>query len=353
MNIVFRVDASTEIGSGHLMRCLTLANRLKKEKQAQIIFISRELNGNLNYLIEKNGYCLLVLPKYKINNYLIGYQRLLTVEKSFDARETKKKLINLDVDCLIVDSYALDAEWEKIQRPYVKKIMVIDDLANRCHDCDILLDQNYYKDMSTRYNGLVPDHCKLLLGPKHALLRHEFYEERKHLRVRDGNVQRILIFFGGSDLTNETMKALYAIVAIGRTDMQVDVVVGGSNKHKEEVEQFVQQHKYMKYHCQVGNMAELMHKADLSIGAGGSATWERCFLGLPTIVITIAENQVEIIQNCVQKGLVIYLGCHFKVTKELLLSSIKDFFAKKTISKKMSKNMIKFSLDWNETMLEV
>lgn len=323
--IVFRVDASTLIGSGHLMRCLTLAKRFEKEKNIEIVFISRNLDGNMNFLVEKAGYILFCLPKYQSNNSLNGYEKWLTVEKKLDAEQTKAILQEICADCLVIDSYALDEEWEKIQRPFVKKIMVIDDLANRRHDCDILLDQNYYQDIEIRYDGLVPKRCKLLLGPKHALLREEFYEERKHLRTRDGSIHRILVFFGGSDLTNETMKTVKAIAAVGMSDIAVDVVVGSSNKNKENVESFCLQQKNMTYHCQVNNMAELMHKADLAIGAGGSTNWERCFLGLPAIVIAIADNQVRICEDCNEINVIFYLGKAQEVDKKNIVLSLQKY----------------------------
>ena len=268
--IAFRVDSSTQIGSGHLMRCLTLAEKLNC--QEKIIFISRNLSGNISNLVLKKGFKLILLKNEDLDLNLRGYEKWLTVRQEQDAKETIEAIKNLNLELLIVDSYAIDVKWEKMLRPYVKKIMVIDDLANRKHDCDILLDQNYYQDIEIRYTGLVPEYCKLSLGPQYALLRDEFYEERKHLRVRDGSIRRILVFFGGSDQTNETMKAIQALVAIRRTDISVDVVVGGSNKNKEAVKRFCRQHENMNYYCQVNNMAELIHKADLAIGAGGSTT---------------------------------------------------------------------------------
>lgn len=339
MIVVFRVDVSTQIGSGHLMRCLTLAKQIEKEKKAQIAFISRNLDGNMNFLIEQAGYTLFALPECENNSSLSGYEKWLTVEKKLDAEQTKAILQEICADCLVIDSYALDEEWERIQRPFVKKIMVIDDLANRRHDCDILLDQNYYKDIKTRYEGLVPKHCKLLLGPKHALLRDEFYEERKHLRTRDGSIHRILVFFGGSDLTNETIKAVQAIVASGREDVQVDVVVGGSNKRKEEVERFCRQHKNMNYYCQVSNMAELIHKADLAIGAGGTTIWERCFLGLPSIVIAVADNQKKLCTDCNELGLLKYIGESRKATVDLLQKVLDEMIDNKKYIEQISSNI--------------
>lgn len=337
--IVFRVDSSAQIGSGHLMRCLTLAGQLKKEKQADIAFVSRDLAGNLNYLIKKNGYRLFLLPKALSTKELTGYERWLTVEQAIDAGQTKKLLQGLDVDYLIIDSYALDEMWENILRPCVNKIMVIDDLANRKHNCDILLDQNYYCDMEMRYTGLVPDHCQLLLGPQYALLREEFYEARKKMRNRDGNIKNILVFFGGSDLTNETMKALKALESLHKNDIQVNVVVGASNNNRESIEAYCLRHDNMQYFCQVNNMAELMNKADLSIGAGGATTWERCFLGLPSIVIAIAENQIKGSHCCGEKSIIYYAGLSNQITSHKIFEIVCEFFNDSSIYKIMVDRM--------------
>ena len=342
---VFRVDSSTQIGSGHLMRCLTLANQLKEKNK--ILFISRDLEGNLNKLVEKNGYKLLTLPKVQENNNLVGYEKWMTAKTQVDAEQTKNLLITIDVDCLIIDSYAIGEEWENIVRPYVKKIMVIDDLANRRHNCDILLDQNYYCDMNTRYNKLVPVGCQLLLGPQYVLLRDEFYEVRQKMRVRDGNIKNILVFFGGSDLTNETMKTLHAIEEINRIDITINVVVGASNNNKLDIENFCDKKKY-NFFCQVNNMAELINKADLAIGAGGTSTWERCFLGLPSIVIAIAENQIRIAEDCDSIGILKYIGTAKESSVEMIIESIL-FLIKNKKQYKLMQNRIEkfFKKDYN------
>lgn len=344
--IVFRVDSSTQIGSGHLMRCLTLAGQLKKKKQTEIVFVSRDLDGNMNFLIMKNHYSFFCLPKSVKNRELSGYEKWLMVDKVLDAKQTKNILQGMSVDCLIIDSYAIDEAWEKILRPCTKKIMVIDDLANRRHDCDVLLDQNYYTDMLRRYDGLVPKHCKMLLGPQHVLLREEFYEERTHLRVRDGRVQTIFVFFGGSDLTNETMKTLHAIVLLIRFDIKVDVVIGSSNKHKAAIEDFCRKYSNITCYYQVVNIAELMNKADLAIGAGGSTTWERCFLGLPTIVISVAENQTQLSENCSELGIIKYMGQAEEVSVKSLSDTIHKMISSQvTLGKLILKiNQIKSSL---------
>ena len=143
-------------------------------------------------------------------------------------------------------------------RPYVGKIMVIDDLADRSHDCDLLLDQNLYQKLETRYDNLVSDSCQKLLGPRYALLRPEFVVARKNPRQRNGQVRRVLIFFGRRYQTNETEKALRALAGISDRQFEVDVVVGGGNLRKRQIQNFCDSYEGMYFHCQVDNMAELM-----------------------------------------------------------------------------------------------
>lgn len=320
--VAIRVDSSEQIGSGHLMRCLTLAERLRKDG-ADVHFISRDLAGSLNHLVREQGFSVHILPRHADHPALTGYAAWLTVPQAVDAEETAAILRQLfSVGQLVVDSYALDVAWEHSLRPLVREIFVIDDLANRPHDCDVLLDQNYYREMRHRYDGLVPPHCKLLLGPRHALLREEFYEAREHLRERDGVLRRILVFYGGSDVTRETEKAIRALVQLQLPSVAVDVVVGGSNSRRAYIKELCAAHDFLHYHCQVSNMAELMAHADLCLGAGGTTTWERCFLGLPAIVTAVAENQIQICEDCAEAGYICYLGRWDEVTEEDLAKTV-------------------------------
>lgn len=309
-----RVDSSEQIGSGHLMRCLTLAEQLRRSG-ADVHFIARELVGSLHCFVPEHGFALHLLPQHEENPNLTGYAAWLTVPQVADAEETGEILSRMQpVSRLVVDSYALDVVWEQKLRPLVREIFVIDDLANRRHDCDVLLDQNYYREMEHRYDGLIPPHCKLLLGSDHALLREEFYEAREHLRERDGILRRILVFYGGSDATGETEKAIHALVQLQLPSVAVDVIVGGSNPRRTQIEELCAKHDVLHYHCQVSNMAEFMARADLCLGAGGTTTWERCFLGLPAIVTAVAENQIAICEDCAEVGYISYLGRWDEVT---------------------------------------
>ena len=310
MQVAIRVDSSTQIGSGHLMRCLTLALRFRQGRRAEILFVCRDLLGNIASLVQKQGFQLSLLPRVEADTGLVGYAAWLTVSQERDASETIAALPEGGADLLIVDSYALDKNWEHILRPHVRKIMVIDDLANRPHDCDMLLDQNFQLHGGKgKYDGLVPEHCRLLIGPRHALLREEFYEARRSLRRRNGKIRRILVFYGGADLTDETSKAVRALANLHeKLSFTADIIVGGSNPKAESVRDLCKQYDYLHYHCQVDNMAEYMAAADLMLGAGGSTTWERCYLGLPAIVTSIADNQHKGAQDFAEAGYIFYLG---------------------------------------------
>lgn len=335
MYLVFiRADASSLIGSGHVMRCLTLAQRLHKEENAKVVFIMRKLSGNLIDLVRKHGFDVLVLPPADQDYELEDYGLWLTVPMEVDAQQTIKVLQHYlqehgcdVVDRLIVDSYALDERWEQMLRPYSREIMVIDDLANRRHDCDILLDQNFYLNKDVRYVGLVPEHCKMLLGPEHALLREEFYEAKKNLRKRDGNIKNILVFYGGSDLTNETEKAIKALVQLHDEgySFTADIITGVSNFRREKIEKICSKYHFFHYYCQVSNMAEFMNKADLMLGAGGSTTWERLYMELPALVTAVAENQVKCCEECGKAGMIEYIGLAENVNCSMLYNIVRKY----------------------------
>jgi UDP-2,4-diacetamido-2,4,6-trideoxy-beta-L-altropyranose hydrolase len=326
MRIVFRTDASLQIGSGHVMRCLTLADELRL-RGADVEFVCREHHGNLIDFIEGKGYPVIRLPLLKVgdgaNPEDLTHAEWLGAQWDQDAVDTRNAFGEVKVDWLIVDHYAIDHRWESTLVPQVRNIMVIDDLADRPHDCDILLDQNLYENMEVRYNNLVPDDCIRLLGPRFALLRPEFCAARKTLRQRNGKVGRVLVFFGGVDPTNETRKVLESLTKITARSFEVSVVVGSENPHKEQIQNFCANYDGFHYHCQVQNMAELMAEADLAFGAGGGAAWERCALGLPSIVTVIADNQKELAAFGARTGLFIKLGEYSDISNDTIISALR------------------------------
>ncbi|MHC8517588.1 UDP-2,4-diacetamido-2,4,6-trideoxy-beta-L-altropyranose hydrolase [Sporosarcina sp. ITBMC105] len=326
MNVVIRTDASITIGTGHVVRCLTLANQLKRHG-AQVTFVCRILEGDSITYLQSQGIRVLTLTS------IDGHY-----DWQLDAEETIKILKEMDdeVDLIIVDHYKLDCRWESELRQYTRSIMVIDDLADRSHNCDLLLDQNYYSNAHERYKGLVPDHCVLMLGPDYVLLREEFFNLTNEPRKRTGEINNILVFFGGTDPTGETIKVLEAIKDF--IIPEINVIVGSSNPMRYEIEQICRSMPNTTFHCQVNNMAELMWKADLAIGAGGATTWERCFLSLPSITVVIAENQLELTRTIAKEGATIYLGKVQALTKEnyqkSIMKSIQNPESMKVMSRK-------------------
>ncbi len=319
MKVGIRADASVFHGAGHVMRCLTLARELRSA-DADVFFLSRALPGNLFALIEKQGFMLFPLPYEDKGNNGEGLpppdaDRSPLVPWDLDIQETMailaKNLIHLD--WLIVDGYAFDFRWEERSRVQADRIMVIDDMANRVHDCDLLLDQNYLQDYEARYEQWTPPRCRKLLGPQYALLRSEFNELRKFRTWVNKPLKKLSLFFSASDPENETEKALRAIAELGEEIGAVDVIVGAANVRKERIGEICASLGNVEYHCQVENMAFLMSKADLAVGAAGSSAWERCCLGLPAVVTVLSADQAGIGEALNEYGAVHNLGWFFNV----------------------------------------
>lgn len=314
-HVVFRVDASIDIGSGHLMRCLTLADALKPSN-IEVVFVCKKSPGSMEELIESRGFDCMSIGS--------SPERGIEGDASETAAALNRRFPN-GVDWVVVDHYGLDIQWEKRMRPFARHLLVIDDLANRPHDCDLLLDQNFYAGLESRYVDLVPNTTRCLLGPAYVLLRPEFAQAGKMSRRRDGHVGRILVFFGGSDPTNQTLYALEGIDALQRPDIRVDVVVGSANPHWESVKAYCDLRSWASFHRQISNMAELISAADLGIGAGGAAMWERCVLGLPTLTVVFADNQVQTTEDVARTGAIVYLGWANDLTGKEYADAISRF----------------------------
>lgn len=309
MIVALRADASIEIGSGHIMRCLTLAEALSAELQATCHFICREHKSNLITFIESKGFEVIRLPHN--NNHInttdsLAHSKWLGTTQKNDAATCESALKLMQPDWLIVDHYAIDAQWEIQLKPYYKKLFVIDDLADRNHITDVLLDQNFGRKEED-YSRLVPKQCKLFIGPEYALLRPEFSQWREHSLARRKNIEAPkfwLINLGGVDKDNITSKVLLALSRRSLLpDTHITVVMGTSAPHTESIKNLA---KSMPWPCEVlinvSNMAELMANADIAVGAAGSTSWERICLGLPTILLTLAANQQEIAQRLLKSG---------------------------------------------------
>jgi len=295
VKVVIRVDASIQIGTGHVMRCLSLAQAIKESK-GSVEFICRKNKGNLIKKIQANGFPVFELEYEEISeikNKSSHLSRLDSIQIK-DAKECIKKLKSSKINMLIVDHYSLDEVWQKSVRPYFDYLMVIDDLANRNHMCDILLDQTYGRDQND-YEQLVPRSCRLLLGSQYALLRPEFSKWREYSLKRRSGVQlrQLLVNMGGTDSNNVTKQILRELLKCALpSETKITVVMGATAPHIESVRNEAKALLYeTEIKIDVDNMAEIMANSDLAIGAGGSTTWERCCLGLPAIQLVIANNQ--------------------------------------------------------------
>ena len=327
MKVAFRTDASGRIGTGHLARCLTLADALRAGG-ARVRFACRALDRELKALVLARGHELLELPAagaaavpaapqpdggharhgahaHGVPPVNATHAHWLGATEDEDAAATLAALSGDGPwDWLVVDHYALGARWETRLRACASRILAIDDLADRRHDCDALLDQNLYADMHSRYDGLVPDGCIRLLGPRHALLRPGFAAARDGLRVRGDAVRRIVVFYGGVDAANLTTRALDALDAID-ADVAVDVVIGAMHPDRDAIVARCARRARTTCHVQASDMAALIAAADLGIGAAGVATWERCALGLPALAVAVADNQRALLRDAALAGLVL------------------------------------------------
>jgi len=327
-SIVFRLDCSELIGSGHLMRCLVLAERLSSDKN-QIYFVFREMPVFfINIIKSKNFKIIKLKRKHKKNldsslsTNFNSHRKWLKCGQINDALETLDSLGQIEPDLLLVDHYSLDKIWENILSIKVKKIFVIDDLSNRQHNCAYLLDQNFFLNEKKRYQGLVPKDCKLLLGPKFALLRNEFKLIRNISVPRNGEIKTILICFGGFDSKNYTNLALKAISNIRKKmldKLSIKVIASKNFSHLEAIKKLCAKSGY-KIYIQPKKIAALMVESDIAISAGGSTVWEMCSVGLPQILIAAADNQIQI-----SKSLDIFGSSIFIKNK---MHYNKDFIAK-------------------------
>lgn len=335
--IVFRADASVMIGSGHIMRCLTLADRLAA-RGAEIFFVCRQITEPLVQMIEDRNYRLFML------NYVYEHNNEYLIDAEFTCDILQS--ISPTIDCLIVDQYQFDYRWEEIVNPHTDSLMVIDDLADRKHSCDLLLDQNYYSNRFERYSNLVPMGCVLFLGPSYALLRPEFCHPVSSTLRGDTAATRILVSFGGSDSTNETAKTIKALNKIRDIPLSIDIVLGSSSPHIEEVRLLCAQSENIHMHVQVDYMSKLMASSDLAIGSGGSTTWERIMMALPTMTIIVAENQRQMTEDLAHEGAIINFGWYNQIDVDELSEKISVILHNPSILdsvREISKNLI--SLD--------
>lgn len=328
MHIGFRTDASLKIGTGHVMRCLALADEMAKQG-ARCTFICRPHQGNLISLVQDHGHKVIPLPNILDETACFGgasiYTSWLGIDWRVDADDTLRALNGVLLDWLVVDHYALDQNWEKVLRIKCNRLMVIDDLADRPHMCDVLLDQNLGRSVSD-YKHLVADSTLILAGPENALMRPEFAKSRMKSLSRRGrnDVNNLLITMGGVDKENHCEVVLNSLkLSKLKKQSKIVVVLGSTSPWVERVKSKCEELPWeVELIVGASNMADLMTNADLCIGSAGSTSWERCALGLPSILICTAENQKFVINALNESGAAIICGDNLNITKGLVIESL-------------------------------
>lgn len=301
--VAVRCDASTQIGGGHLMRCLALADALS-EAGANVTFLAAAMPDALADRVRRAGHALELIPA------AAGLMRegpdweepaLSENEQRADAEATAAAVG--DAEWLVVDHYLLHSRWHSAARSFARSILVIDDLANRPYDCDVLLDQTFGRTAGD-YAGRVPEGARVLASTTYALLRPEFDRERPAALARrqaGGPVGRILVSMGTADPDGITARIVEQVLAAAPS-CAVDVVLGPQGESFGHVRALAASNPRISVHVDTDRMAELMRDADLAIGAAGSTSWERCCLGLPAIVLAMAENQRLAAENLERAG---------------------------------------------------
>ena len=292
LTAAFRVDASRRIGSGHVYRCLALAEALRV-RGARSVFIHREHEGNLRPLIESRGFPVHLLPPPTADAGLLSdseYAEWLGVAEATDAQESLNAIQAVGAEMVIVDHYALGPAWEATVKPHVDRVVAIDDLPGRRHACDLLIHQVGTTTHESAQPGTGSDVSRVLSGPHYALIDATYIAARRLMTPRS-ELGRILVFFGASDQLGLTPCALRVLSEEEFDHIPIDIVAGINDKHSMGLETLARDRGQVIVHEPQESLAPLMLRADLLVGAAGMTSWERCTVGLPSIAVVTAENQ--------------------------------------------------------------
>lgn len=316
MKVVFRVDASSDIGIGHLMRCLALSEELLRREHS-CYFLSKINNYELISIIKKNN-----VHFQKINP---------NATLQTDVEMLIKFSNENDVDWIITDHYDINSQYIREIKKHNPKVLSIDDDAQIHYYSDIIVNQNIGAE---KFDFSSEKYSKLLLGPKYVMLRDELL--KKYKRGGTKKVEKILIMLGGADPDNVTLKVLRMLESLNE-NVQFLVVTGPVNRFYNDI-------LYYSNKCNIDiillrakkNMSDVYSQSDIAISAGGSSCYELAYFGIPNIIIAIADNQVRIARELNNQNISVYLGKKNEVKPEQLLNKIKalldDYLLRKTMS---------------------
>lgn len=304
-DVAVRLDCDAEIGTGHAIRCLTLASELRK-RGARITFVCGPCPPSIQERIEGEGHGFQELPPTNKPRSPLGSWPVHRQLRDADA--TLALLAGEGVDAVIVDHYGLNHVWEKRLRLGASTIVAIDDLADRSHDVDVLVDTTWVgTHTASRYDGLIPQHALRLLGPRYALLQ-DRYRKLRAAPLEASETDRLVVSFGGTDPTGETEKVLRALAVNKFRDIVADVIIGGAVRDRRSLLDSALALPNVEVHEDLPSLAELFAGSRAAIGAAGATTWERICLGVASVVTTVAKNQVETAQALHEAGAVWWVG---------------------------------------------
>ncbi len=277
MTVVVRADAGVELGVGHIVRCSALLRRLEVGPES-VELVTRSVTPRVRELVDEIGWQV----------RLIGEQ----IDEQADATSTLAVLPDIgDVDLLVVDHYSLGASWERRIRDVVGRLVVIDDLADREHSCDVVIDPTLTNEGADRYRDLVDESTILFLGPAYVLLSPEY--DRMTPRVRSGEIRSWLVYLGGATGSSDLEPLLAAFQELDTAGVSMTVVLGRAFVGADRVQEIVESMQQVSVVEWTDQMPRLLADADCAIGATGGAQWERCAAGLPTLTVLTADNQTH------------------------------------------------------------
>lgn len=307
--LIIRADADARIGTGHLMRCLALAQAWKDEG-GDVIFITACESPKLQQRLDGEGFQVVQL-KYPYPNPL-------------DLEKTLEVIVGYQGAWVVLDGYHFDPSYQYRIKGAGCRLLVIDDMAHHPHYyADIVLNQNIYAE-DMQYS--CEPYTRLLLGTKYVLLRREFLRWRQWKRNIPDIAKKTLVTLGGSDPDNVTLKVIEALQQVEVEGLEAIVVVGAANPHLALLRNAAESSAVpIRLETAVENMSELMAWADIAISAGGSTCWELAFMGLPSLLIVMADNQRMAVKRLCERGLMRNLGDSLDVTPQAIAWSLKNF----------------------------
>ncbi len=344
-HVAIRTDASLRIGTGHVMRCLALASA-QKERGTHVTFLSREHQGHLIPQIQAAGFDIISLskPSSALPPADAAYTEWLGTSWQEDAKESLDALKKHALDWMIVDHYAIDKRWESQIAEQIPHVLAIDDLANREHDCKILVDTGFHANSALRYQKLVPTNCKVLYGPRYLFLRDEFIAALKKRKARQAPVKQLLVFFGGADPENLTGRLLNVLEKKVFRSWSLAVVGGATNVRNKEHRDRISSWEKAVFYDKSERMAELIQDSTLAFGGGGVGAWERALLGLPTITVPWANNQREVTHPLARAGAIDLVEPDM-ATEQHFSSRLERYLSHPEELETMSQRALKFTSD--------